>query len=43
MSDKEVQAGKTDVQSSKQSAEGKGAWGEVKGELSTAVFQAEGV
>lgn len=40
MSDKEVQAGKTDTQSSKQSAQGKEARGEVKGELLTAVFQA---
>lgn len=40
MSDKEVQAGKTDTQSSKQSAQGKEARVEVKGELSTAVFQA---
>lgn len=39
MSDKEVQAGKTDTQSSKQSAQGKGARGKVKGELLTAVFQ----
>lgn len=40
MSDKEVQAGKTDTPSSKQSAQGKEARGEVKGELLTAVFQA---
>lgn len=40
MSDKEVQAGKTDTQSSKQSAQGKRARGKVKWELLTAVFQA---